>query len=92
MKAGAVIVDLAAEQGGNCELTAANEIANHNGVIIVGTTNLPSTMATNASELYARNLLSVAEHIFEFPEEGPPSLNLDADDEIVSASIVSSVS
>ena len=92
MKAGAVIVDLAAEQGGNCELTAANEITNHNGVIIVGTTNLPSTMATNASELYARNVLSVTEHIFEFPEEGSPSLNLDADDEIVSASIVSSVS
>jgi NAD(P) transhydrogenase subunit alpha len=92
MKAGAVIVDLAAEQGGNCELTAANEITNNNGVIIVGTTNLPSTMATNASELYARNVLSVTEHIFEFPEEGSPSINLDADDEIVSASIVSSVS
>ncbi|HIA38372.1 MAG TPA: NAD(P) transhydrogenase subunit alpha [Planctomycetes bacterium] len=92
MKAGAVIVDLAAEQGGNCEPTVADEIITVNGVTIVGTTNLPATVAVNASELYARNLQNVVEHIFEFPEDGAPTLNLDADDEIVSASIVSSVS
>ncbi|MDP6963077.1 MAG: NAD(P) transhydrogenase subunit alpha [Planctomycetota bacterium] len=92
MKAGAVIIDLAAEQGGNCELTVANEISVHNRVTIVGTTNLPSTVATNASELYARNVQNVVEHVFEFADDVPPSLNLDADDEIVSASIVSSVS
>lgn len=92
MKAGAVIVDLAAEQGGNCQLTVAGEVTTQHGVILVGTTNLPSTVAVNASELYARNLQNVVEHIFEFPEEGAPTLNLDAEDEIIGASIVSSVS
>jgi NAD(P) transhydrogenase subunit alpha len=92
MKNGAVIVDLAAEQGGNCESTVSGEVVNVDGVTIVGTTNLPATMAINASELYARNLQNVVEHIFEFPEEGAPSLNLDAEDEIIGASIVSSVS
>lgn len=56
MKAGAVVVDIAAEQGGNCELTRAGEIVVHNAVKIVGPVNLPSTLAYNASEMYARNL------------------------------------
>jgi NAD(P) transhydrogenase subunit alpha len=89
MKHGAVIVDLAAEQGGNCELTVANEVTQQHGVTIVGTTNLPASVAVNASELYARNLQNVVEHICDFPEEGSPTLNLDAEDEIIGASIVS---
>jgi NAD(P) transhydrogenase subunit alpha len=56
MKYGAVIVDMAAEQGGNCELAKPDEVVVSNGVSIIGTTNLPSTLATNASELYAKNL------------------------------------
>jgi NAD(P) transhydrogenase subunit alpha len=58
MKAGAVIVDLAAESGGNCELTRAGETVLHNGVKIVGPVNLPTQLAYHASEMYARNLLN----------------------------------
>lgn len=56
MKAGAVIVDMAAESGGNCELTRAGETVLHNGVKIVGPVNLPAQLAYHASEMYARNL------------------------------------
>ncbi|MFT3906959.1 MAG: NAD(P) transhydrogenase subunit alpha [Steroidobacteraceae bacterium] len=58
MKAGAVIVDIAAESGGNCELTRAGETVLHNGVKIVGPVNLPAQLAYHASEMYARNLLN----------------------------------
>ena len=56
MRAGSVVVDIAAEQGGNCELTRAGEIIEHRGVRIVGAMNLPGALAYNASEMYARNL------------------------------------
>jgi NAD(P) transhydrogenase subunit alpha len=58
MKAGAVIIDMAAESGGNCELTVAGETVIHNGVKIVGPVNLPAQLAYHASEMYARNLLN----------------------------------
>jgi NAD(P) transhydrogenase subunit alpha len=56
MKAGAVIVDMAAESGGNCELTQAGQTVVHQGVKIVGPVNLPAQLAFHASEMYARNL------------------------------------
>src|SRR5450755_1370084 len=56
MKAGAVIVDIAAESGGNCELTQPGQIVEHHGVRIVGPVNLAATLAFHASEMYARNL------------------------------------
>ena len=58
MKAGAVIIDIPAESGGNCELTRAGETVIHNGVKIVGPVNLPAQLAYHASEMYARNLLN----------------------------------
>ena len=58
MRPGSVIVDIAAEQGGNCELTRAGEIVEHRGVKIIGAVNLPAQLAYNASEMYARNLLN----------------------------------
>jgi NAD(P) transhydrogenase subunit alpha len=58
MRAGSVIVDLAAEQGGNCELTKAGETLVHQGVKIIGPVNVPGTLAYNASEMYARNLFN----------------------------------
>ena len=58
MKPGAVIVDIAAESGGNCELTRAGETVLHHGVKIVGPVNLPSQLAYHASEMYARNLFN----------------------------------
>jgi NAD(P) transhydrogenase subunit alpha len=58
MKAGAVIVDIPAESGGNCELTRAGETVVHNGVKIIGPVNLPAQLAYHASEMYSRNLLN----------------------------------
>ena len=59
MKPGSVIVDLAAEQGGNCELTRAGETVHHNGVKILGPVNLPATLPYHASEMYSRNLFNL---------------------------------
>lgn len=59
MKAGSVIVDIAAEQGGNCELTQAGETVLHGGVKIVGPLNLPATLPYHASEMYSRNLFNL---------------------------------
>jgi len=56
MRAGSVVIDIAAEQGGNCELTRAGEVIEHRGVRVVGPVNLPAELAYNASEMYARNL------------------------------------
>jgi H+-translocating NAD(P) transhydrogenase subunit alpha len=56
MKDGSVIVDLAAEQGGNCELTEPGKVAEHHGVTIIGYTDLPSRLAAQSSQLYATNL------------------------------------
>jgi len=56
MRPGSVVVDIAAEQGGNCELTRPGETVEHQGVRVVGAVNLPASLAYNASEMYARNL------------------------------------
>jgi NAD(P) transhydrogenase subunit alpha len=70
MKPGSVIVDLAAEAGGNCELTKPGETyTTANGVKIAGPLNLPSEMAEHASALYARNILSLIELGFDFEDE-----------------------
>jgi NAD(P) transhydrogenase subunit alpha len=78
MRPGSVIVDLAAEQGGNCELTVADQEVVKNGVTILGHTNLPSTMPLDASTLYARNVLELALLVFKGGK-----LNLDLNDEII---------
>jgi NAD(P) transhydrogenase subunit alpha len=83
MGAGSVIVDLAAEAGGNCELTAPGDEVVLEGVTIVGATNLPSTMPVHASQLYARNVVALLEHL---APEG--ELKLDFDDEITAGACV----
>jgi H+-translocating NAD(P) transhydrogenase subunit alpha len=83
MRPGSVIVDLAAETGGNCELTRPGEEFSEHGVTIVGLTNLPSTMAYDASRLYSRNVTSLLQHL---APEG--ELRLDFDDEIVAGACV----
>jgi H+-translocating NAD(P) transhydrogenase subunit alpha len=83
MRPGSVIVDLAAEAGGNCELTAPGEIVDRDGVTIVGETNLPSTMPFHASQLYARNVAALLQHL---APEG--ELALDWDDEITAGACV----
>jgi NAD(P) transhydrogenase subunit alpha len=86
MKPGSVIVDLAAESGGNCELTQAGETVEHKGVRIVGPVNLPSTMPIHASQLYSRNMYNLIGHITEDRSEDKDEkdlrLDLDFEDEI----------
>jgi len=83
MQPGSVIVDLAAETGGNCELTEPGAEILHRGVTIVGPTDLPSTAPLDASRLYARNVMALLEHL---APEG--ELVLDFDDEITAAACV----
>jgi H+-translocating NAD(P) transhydrogenase subunit alpha len=81
MKPGAVIVDLAAEGGGNCELTQPGETFEHSGVIIHGPLNIPSQVALHASEMYAKNLLN-----FLSPHIAEGEFTPDWEDEIIAKS------
>jgi proton-translocating NAD(P)+ transhydrogenase subunit alpha len=83
MRPGSVVVDVAAETGGNCELTRPGEVVDHGGVTIDGTRNLPSLMAFHASQLYSRNVAALLEHLAPAGE-----LNLDWDDEITAGACV----
>jgi H+-translocating NAD(P) transhydrogenase subunit alpha len=83
MRPGSVIVDLAADTGGNCELTEPGEIVEREGVTIVGLTNLPSSMPYHASMLYSRNVQALLVHLAPGGE-----LNLDWSDEITSGACV----
>jgi proton-translocating NAD(P)+ transhydrogenase subunit alpha len=83
MRPGSVIVDLAAEAGGNAEPTEPGEIVERDGVTLVGLTNLPSTMPFHASQLYARNVSALLQHL---APEG--ELTLDWDDEITAGACV----
>ncbi|MDE2822311.1 MAG: Re/Si-specific NAD(P)(+) transhydrogenase subunit alpha [Chloroflexota bacterium] len=83
MRPGAVIVDLAAETGGNCELTRPGETVVENGVTIVGPLNLPSSMPTHASQMYARNMLNFINHIVK---DG--GIVIDTEDEITKGCLI----
>jgi NAD(P) transhydrogenase subunit alpha len=83
MRPGSVVVDLAAEAGGNCELTEPGEVVVREGVTLVGLTDLPSSMPFHASQLYARNVAALLNHL---APEG--TLALDWDDEITAGACV----
>jgi proton-translocating NAD(P)+ transhydrogenase subunit alpha len=83
MAPGSVIVDLAAERGGNCELTRLNEVVREHGVTIVGYFNLASTVPYHASQMYSRNLTAF---VLNLLKDG--KLNLDLEDEIVRETLV----
>jgi NAD(P) transhydrogenase subunit alpha len=85
MKPGSVIIDLAAERGGNTELTRQDAIVEHNGVRIAGPSNLAGEVAVNASSLYARNLLAFLTPMIDNKEK---VLKVDWDDEIVKGTLV----
>ena len=85
MKPGSVIVDLAAEQGGNCPLTEKDKVVVKHGVKLVGHTNLPAMLAADSSALYARNLLNFMNLLVD-PKTGV--LNLNREDEIIAGSLV----
>ncbi len=77
MRPGSVIVDAAADAGGNCELTVPGEVVRREGVTVIGLTNLASSMAADASRLYSRNVSSLLQHLAPGGE-----LSLDFEDEI----------
>jgi NAD(P) transhydrogenase subunit alpha len=83
MRAGSVIVDLAAETGGNCELTVAGETVVEQGVSIVGARNLPATVPLHASQMFSRNVLTLLQHL-----DSDGALRLDLADEITGAMTV----
>jgi H+-translocating NAD(P) transhydrogenase subunit alpha len=83
MAPGSVVVDLAAERGGNCELTKADEIVVAHGVTILGPTNLPSTVPYHASQMYGRNITAFVTHLMK---DG--ALTLTMDDEIARETLV----
>ncbi len=85
MKPGSVIVDLAAEQGGNTPLTKANEVVSVHGVTIMGYTNLPGRLAVDASSLYARNLFNFVSLLVD---KKTGQLAIDWNDEIVKGALV----
>ena len=84
MRPGSVIVDLAVENGGNCELAEPGKVVDANGVKIVGWTNVPSRIAVDATALYARNLLNFLGLIVA--KDG--ALKIDPEDEIIKGSLL----
>ncbi|MEQ1822845.1 MAG: Re/Si-specific NAD(P)(+) transhydrogenase subunit alpha [Fimbriimonadaceae bacterium] len=85
MKNGSVIVDLAAEQGGNCEMTEPGKVAVHHGVTIIGYTDLPSRLAAQSSQLYATNLRHL---LTELTPAKDGQIVVDMDDEVIRGATV----
>jgi H+-translocating NAD(P) transhydrogenase subunit alpha len=85
MKPGAVIIDLAAERGGNCELTEPGKVVEHNGVRISGPLNLAGSVPVNASSLYAKNLLTFLETMIDKKEK---ALKINWDDDVIKGTLV----
>lgn len=83
MQEGSVVVDLAAEQGGNCAVTKQNEVYRYKGVTIIGLTDLPSRMATQASQLYGNNLWHLLKDM-----GGGENYKVDFDDEVVRGALI----
>jgi NAD(P) transhydrogenase subunit alpha len=84
MHPGSVIVDLAAEQGGNCELTEPGQVVEKHGITIIGRLNVPALVPVNASEVYARNVV----HVLELLTDKEGALKIDLEDEILAGSVV----
>lgn len=84
MKAGSVIVDLAAERGGNCSLTVADSVVDHGGVTILGPTNLASASAGSASQMFSNNVVTFLKHLTA--DDG--ALSIDPGDEITAGTLV----
>ena len=82
MKSGSVIMDLASENGGNCELTQKDKVIEHNGVTVDGSSNIPGSMPVHASELYSKNVTALLLYMIKDGQ-----LNLDMEDEIVSGAM-----
>src|SRR5271170_5862877 len=89
MKAGSVIIDLAGEAGGNCELTVPGETVIRHDVKIVSPLNLPATVPEHSSQMFARNVLALLDLMIKDDEgDGGPTLSLDFDDEIIAGACI----
>ena len=87
MRAGSVIVDMAAGNGGNCPLSEANKVVVKHGVTLVGYTNFPGMVPTDSSNFYAHNLIALLDLLVE-KKEGKQNLNLNLQDDIIAASLI----
>lgn len=83
MREGSVIIDIAAEQGGNCELTQPGEVVQKYGVTIYGPLNLPASLPLHASQMYARNIANLVKHLYQAKDR-----QLNFTDEITRSSCV----
>lgn len=88
MKEGAVIVDLAAEFGGNCPLTESGKIVVKHGVKLIGTTNLPATMPADASDMFSKNVENFINHLTKKGEDDKVALEYNLEDEITKGSLI----
>jgi NAD(P) transhydrogenase subunit alpha len=84
MAPGSVIVDIAAGQGGNCELTKPDQTVTSDGVTVLGPTNLPATVPYHASQMYAKNMSAFLAHLVKEGE-----MHMDRDDQITQETLVS---
>ncbi|MDQ6979225.1 MAG: Re/Si-specific NAD(P)(+) transhydrogenase subunit alpha [Mariprofundaceae bacterium] len=85
MRAGSVIVDMAVEMGGNCPLSVKDEVIQHRGVTVVGISNIPALMASDASQLYGRNIANFIDVLWQKDEQ---MLNINLDDEIIASALL----
>jgi NAD(P) transhydrogenase subunit alpha len=90
MPAGSVVIDLAAEAGGNCELTEPGEIVEHRQVRVIGPRDIPSGVPVHASQLYSRNVVSLISHLVTDDDDdgGGGRIELDFDDEITDGAVL----
>jgi NAD(P) transhydrogenase subunit alpha len=88
MRPGSVIVDLASEQGGNCELTVPGQVVVRHGVTIIGYADLPSRLARQSSQLYATNLLRLTEDLVKTKSIEGDAVNIDMNDEVLRGTTV----
>jgi NAD(P) transhydrogenase subunit alpha len=79
---GSVVIDLAAERGGNCELTRPDEVVHHKGVTIIGPSNPPALVPYHASQMYSKNITTFLAHLLGKEGAKRPTLEPDASDEI----------
>jgi NAD(P) transhydrogenase subunit alpha len=82
MAPGSVVIDLAAERGGNCELTRPDETVVHQGVAIIGPSNVPSLVPYHASQMYSKNITTFLAHLLGKEGAKQPALALNLEDEI----------
>jgi NAD(P) transhydrogenase subunit alpha len=88
MRCGSVIVDMATPSGGNCALSKPDQVIDYNGVKIIGHTNYPAMMATDSSNFFARNLVSLLDLFVKQHDSGKPTFIVNLEDDIIEASLL----